>query len=57
VILTSFLGFTAWSSTRDPQNVFVLLQTIFNGFYRMSKRRKVFKVETIGDCYVAVTGL
>jgi Adenylate and Guanylate cyclase catalytic domain len=37
--------------------VFVLLQTIYQGFDRIAKHRKVFKVETIGDCYVAATGL
>jgi class 3 adenylate cyclase len=51
------LGFTAWSSTREPELVFVLLQTVFGAFDKIAKRRKVFKVETIGDCYVAVTGM
>ena len=51
------LGFTAWSSTRDPSQVFTLLQTIYGEFDAIAKRRKVFKVETIGDCYVAVAGL
>lgn len=50
-------GFTAWSSTRDPTQVFILLQTVYQAFDRIAKRRKVFKVETIGDSYVAVTGL
>jgi class 3 adenylate cyclase len=50
-------GFTAWSSTRDPSQVFTLLQTIYGEFDGIAKRRKVFKVETIGDCYVAVAGL
>jgi len=50
-------GFTAWSSTRDPSQVFILLQTVFQAFDKIAKRRKVFKVETIGDSYVAVTGL
>jgi Adenylate and Guanylate cyclase catalytic domain len=56
VIFADISGFTAWSSTREPGNVFVLLQTVFSGFDRIAKRRKVFKVETIGDCYMAVTG-
>ena len=43
--------------TRDPDQVFQLLQTVFQGFDDIAQRRKVFKVETIGDCYVAVTGL
>ena len=50
-------GFTAWSSTRDPSQVFQLLEAIYNSFDEIAKSRKVFKVETVGDCYVAVTGL
>ena len=50
-------GFTAWSSTRDPQQVFCLLETIYGAFDEISNRRGVFKVETIGDSYVAACGL
>ena len=55
--LTDIAGFTAWASTRDPSQVFHLLESIYNAFDAIAKSRKVFKVETIGDCYVAVTGL
>jgi class 3 adenylate cyclase len=37
--------------------VFTLLQEIFQAFDHLAKKRDIFKVETIGDCYVAVTGL
>jgi len=57
VLFTDVAGFTAWSSTREPAQVFVLLQTLYQAFDILAKRRKVFKVETIGDSYVAVTGL
>ncbi|CAB9517391.1 Receptor-type guanylate cyclase gcy [Seminavis robusta] len=57
VLFADISGFTAWSSTRDPAQVFILLQTVYQAFDRIAKRRKVFKVETIGDSYVAVTGL
>jgi Adenylate and Guanylate cyclase catalytic domain len=57
VLFADISGFTAWSSTREPELVFVLLQTVFYGFDTIAKRRKVFKVETIGDCYVSVAGL
>lgn len=50
-------GFTAWSSMREPSQVFHLLESIFNTFDKIADRRKVFKVETVGDCYVAVCGL
>lgn len=35
----------------------MLLQTIYQAFDKIAKRRHVFKIETIGDCYVAVCGL
>jgi len=57
VIFIDIVGFTAWSSTREPFQVFQLLETVYAEFDRIAKRRRVFKVETVGDCYVAVTGL
>ena len=36
---------------------FTLLETIFSAFDQIAKRRRVFKVETVGDCYVAAAGL
>ena len=50
-------NFTAWASSRDPSQVFALLQTVYQAFDKIAHRRKVFKVETVGDSYVAVTGL
>ena len=43
-------GFTAWSSEREPAQVFQLLETLFKEFDTEAKRLGVFKVETIGDC-------
>lgn len=57
VMFCDIAGFTAWSSSRDPTQVFTLLQNIYQEFDKIAHRRKVFKVETIGDSYVAVTGL
>ncbi|CAB9519134.1 Receptor-type guanylate cyclase gcy [Seminavis robusta] len=57
VMFADISGFTAWSSTRDPSQVFMLLQRIYGEFDEVARRRNVFKVETIGDCYVACAGL
>lgn len=57
VMFADLVGFTAWSSMREPAQVFMLLETIYHEFDQIAKRRRVFKVETVGDCYVAVSGL
>jgi class 3 adenylate cyclase len=57
ILFADISGFTAWSSMREPTQVFTLLETIYRAFDEIAKRRRVFKVETVGDCYVAVTGL
>jgi class 3 adenylate cyclase len=41
-------GFTAWSSVREPSQVFTLLETVYHAFDVIAKRRRVFKVETVG---------
>jgi Adenylate and Guanylate cyclase catalytic domain len=57
VFFADIAGFTAWSSQRTPTEVFHLLETLYCAFDAVAKRRRVFKVETIGDSYVAVVGL
>eukprot|EP00980_Cylindrotheca_fusiformis_P030525 scaffold24977_cov235-Cylindrotheca_fusiformis.AAC.1 len=54
---TNIAGFTAWSSAREPHQVFVLLEAIYGAFDKIAYRHSVFKVETVGDCYVAAVGL
>jgi hypothetical protein len=49
VFFADLAGFTKWSSTREPEQVFELLETLFGAFDKIALRRKVFKVETIGD--------
>jgi class 3 adenylate cyclase len=51
------IGFTAWSSMREPAQVFQLLETIYSEFDEIAKKRRIFKVETVGDCYVAACGI
>ena len=57
VLFADIVGFTAWSSVREPSQVFVLLETLFSAFDTIANDRGVFKVETVGDCYVAATGI
>ena len=57
VIFADIVGFTSWSATREPSQVFHLLETLFASFDALAKTYGVFKIETIGDCYVAVVGL
>jgi class 3 adenylate cyclase len=56
-MFADIVGFTAWSSMREPSQVFTLLETIYQAFDEIAQRRHIFKVETVGDCYVAVAGL
>jgi Adenylate and Guanylate cyclase catalytic domain len=57
VIFMDIVGFTQWSSSRQPTQVFQLLETLYGKFDALAKVHGVYKIETIGDCYVAVVGL
>jgi Adenylate and Guanylate cyclase catalytic domain len=50
VMFGDIAGFTAWSSEREPAQVFQLLETAYHAFDVVAKRLGIFKVETIGDC-------
>jgi hypothetical protein len=57
VLFADLAGFTAWSSTRPADHVFLLLETLYKEFDRLALELGIFKVETIGDCYMAVCGV
>jgi class 3 adenylate cyclase len=57
IMFADIAGFTAWSSEREPSQVFQLLESVYYAFDAVARQMKVFKLETIGDCYVAATGL
>jgi class 3 adenylate cyclase len=57
VMFADISGFTAWASAREPSQVFTLLEQIYNSFDASAKKKRIFKVETIGDCYVAAAGV
>ena len=57
VMFADIKGFTQWSADREPTQVFHLLESIYSAFDAIAKLYGVFKVETIGDTYVAVVGL
>jgi class 3 adenylate cyclase len=57
IMFADMAGFTSWSSNREPKTVFKLLETLYGAFDAIAKQRSVFKVETIGDCYLAAAGI
>jgi len=48
IMFADMCGFTAWSSMREPSQVFILLESVYAEFDELARRRRVFKVETIG---------
>ncbi|CAB9513950.1 Receptor-type guanylate cyclase gcy [Seminavis robusta] len=57
VLFADIKGFTPWSSVRSPAEAFCLLESLYDTWDRLAQKRRVFRVETIGDCYTAVCGL
>lgn len=47
-------GFTAFSNSREPERVVDMLSRIFSQFDDASQNNNVFKLYTIGDCYVVL---
>jgi class 3 adenylate cyclase len=57
VAFIDIANFTGWCSERDPTQVFTLLENLYHKFDQIGKQHGIFKVETIGDSYVAIAGV
>lgn len=53
LLFTDMVGFTAFSkNVSDPKEVVQLLSKLFSRFDHLCEDNRVYKVHTIGDCYV-----
>ena len=52
LLFTDMCGFTEFSKTREPKEVVRVLSELFTKFDNMCIKHNVYKVHTIGDCYV-----
>jgi class 3 adenylate cyclase len=54
LMFADVVGFTAWSAVRSPKEVVGMLSSLFTSFDKMCIENNVYKVHTIGDCYVVM---
>ena len=57
VLFCDVMGFTRLSAESSPAEIIAMLNEMFAGFESAAARNGVFKVQTIGDCFVCVAGI
>eukprot|EP00747_Dinoflagellata_sp_TGD_P054643 gnl/TRDRNA2_/TRDRNA2_149128_c4_seq1.p1 gnl/TRDRNA2_/TRDRNA2_149128_c4~~gnl/TRDRNA2_/TRDRNA2_149128_c4_seq1.p1 ORF type:complete len:306 (-),score=44.71 gnl/TRDRNA2_/TRDRNA2_149128_c4_seq1:300-1187(-) len=57
VLQADLVGFTAFARNKAPEEVVYFINTLFRLFDECIERRKIYKMETIGDAYVCVSGM
>jgi len=57
VLFADLCGFTEFSEHVEPRQVIALLDEIFSSFDHLAHAHGVEKIKTIGDAYMAVSGL
>ena len=57
VVFSDIKGFTKLSASMTPEKVDAMVERLFVKFEAIAADRGVTKIDTIGDCFVAVAGL
>lgn len=56
VFFSDIVGYTNMSSQMTPIEVMQMLGDLYTQFDVLAKKHDVYKVETIGDAYIAIAG-
>ena len=57
VVFADLAGFSAAAHHHDPAEIVNFLNEVFSQFDLLAIRHGLYKIKTIGDCYMAVSGL
>jgi class 3 adenylate cyclase len=57
LLFADIVGFTSYSSDRTPEQVVDMLSRLFTAFDKECNKMDLYKVYTIGDCYVVMSFL
>ncbi|KAJ9531257.1 hypothetical protein QJQ45_006696 [Haematococcus lacustris] len=57
ILFTDICGFTAMSKEVEAVQVMNFLNTLYSAYDHLVDKHGVYKLETVGDCYVVVGGL
>lgn len=57
IMFTDFVGFTRHTETLEPAELLETLGRFFNAFDKLCKRHNITRIKTIGDAYMAVSGI
>lgn len=55
LLFADIVGFTAYSAGKKPRQVVQMLSSLFTNFDKECDRLNLFKIYTIGDCYVVMS--
>ncbi len=55
ILYADIKGFTDYSAAREPKDVVAMLSALFTKFDKVCVQYHLYKVYTIGDCYVALS--
>jgi class 3 adenylate cyclase len=54
ILFANFAGFSEYCKSGEPEEVVKILSEVFQEFDQMCVKLKVYKVYTVGDCYIAL---
>ncbi len=57
ILFTDIIDWTIICDDAEPRKIFDFLNELYNAYDEIADEYNVYKLETVGDCYVAVTGL